>query len=379
MSEGPRHESPFKHLEHDVEHLFHHPQHAGPPEDGEPELPEAVVHSARGGDTSDFQPVCAYAGMDFGYPKATEGTSFLARTFPGNFANLKGRVRGAYHFYHPSLNAIEQAHFFWSAVSAQHPEPGDFLVADIEIMVGADGGWYVHPSAQGRQEVLLDPGTPPPANAGVLTNGARLFLDTLSSLAGPHHPVLVYTNQNVGSQLTSCTGYDLIIAFPSHTAPASVAPWKTWRIWQWGAGNGPCGGDADAYNGTKADMLGWQAKFKPDQPTPPPHQPTGKLLMEEPMLLNKAPADTPAGTQVDIRTPLSIPHGADKLIFTSNAAGNVAVQFTGQDGREGPFIAAQDLSYAHNLVVPLGGEYWTGAVIHRNDAGQNDVSVAVSS
>ncbi len=234
-----------------------------------PEVPKAVVHSAQGGDTSNFQPVCSYSGYDFGFCKATEGTTFIDHTFAGSFHNLAGKPRGAYHFYHPAINAIDQAHFFWRVVSAENPQPGDFLVADIEIMVGADGDWQVTQGAVGRSNLLHELAlAPSPAHAGVLTNGSRLFLDTLASLAGPHLPVLVYTNLSVGSQLTSCTGYDLIIAHPP-PGPPSTGPWRNWLMWQWGAGGGPCGGDSDAFNGTKADLLAWQARYKPHPPPPP--------------------------------------------------------------------------------------------------------------
>jgi len=272
------------------------------------DVPKATINSAQGGDTSDYQPVCAYRGYDFGYPKATEGTGFIAHTFAGSFANLKGRPRGAYHFYHPSLNATDQARFFWSVVKAQNPQPGDFLVADIEIMVGADGSWEASPSAARRMnQPELHFAAAPPAHAGVLTNGSRVFLDELSSLAGPHHPVLVYTNLNVGAQLTSCTGYGLIIAYPSHLAPKSVFPWKTWLMWQWGAGGGPCGGDSDAFNGTKADLQAWQDKYKPHDPPPPPPPPSPK-----PKLRSKSGDDmiylpNGKGAQAAFPVPASVP------------------------------------------------------------------------
>lgn len=232
-------------------------------------LPQTVIHSAQGQDRSNFQPVTPWTGNDFGFCKATEGTTFTDATFAANWRNLKlaGIPRGAYAFWHPLLDPVLQARFFVDTVMKQGLMPGDILVADIEITAGS-------PMTRMRralgQERLL-PRQNLPADVRGLTASsldirAKAFLDEVSALAGPHNPVLVYTNLSVGSLLRSCTGYELWIAYPSNSAPASVAPWRTWRFWQWGTVSGV---DRDAYNGTKADLLAWAARFKP-QPKPPP-------------------------------------------------------------------------------------------------------------
>ncbi|MEG1580742.1 MAG: GH25 family lysozyme, partial [Bacteroidaceae bacterium] len=64
--------------------------------------------------------------------KATEGTSLLDENFNENFYQAKENdfIRGAYHFFSPSIPAKKQAEYFLKQV---HLEQGDFPpVLDIE-------------------------------------------------------------------------------------------------------------------------------------------------------------------------------------------------------------------------------------------------------
>jgi len=62
--------------------------------------------------------------------KATEGTSLEDKSFASNWAGAQaaGLLRGAYHFYHPSVDPIEQADFFLSKVVTCELPP----VLDVE-------------------------------------------------------------------------------------------------------------------------------------------------------------------------------------------------------------------------------------------------------
>ena len=53
----------------------------------------------------------AGAGQVFGIAKASEGTTFNDPMFPTNWAGIKnaGMVRGAYHFFRPSLSGVGSA------------------------------------------------------------------------------------------------------------------------------------------------------------------------------------------------------------------------------------------------------------------------------
>src|SRR5690348_12037046 len=93
---------------------------------------------AIGEDRSDFQAIFGWTGLDFGFAKATEGLSWVGKTFAANWANLKkaGIPRGAYHFLHPSEDPKAQAQHFLNIVKAQGIVDGDMLVVDSELLFG---------------------------------------------------------------------------------------------------------------------------------------------------------------------------------------------------------------------------------------------------
>ena len=53
-------------------------------------------------------------GVQFAFIKASQGTSYQDPLFTGNWqaAREAGILRGAYHYFHPKLDAIRQARFF---------------------------------------------------------------------------------------------------------------------------------------------------------------------------------------------------------------------------------------------------------------------------
>lgn len=193
-----------------------------------------MTASAQGIDVSSYQPVLTaadLAGLSFAFAKATEGTTVTDGCFAGNWAAMKaaGVHRGAYHELWPAASGYPvagQAQRFVSVVRGAGLEAGDMLA-----VVASD---Y------------------PCTDADV-----RGFAGAVKAATGGRNPVIVYTDLDVCRTLTSCTGYDLWIAWPSPAAPASVAPWKTWRLWQWGE----TGTDRDAYNGTAAEMDAWLAAY----------------------------------------------------------------------------------------------------------------------
>jgi lysozyme len=191
-----------------------------------------MVASAQGQDRSSYQPVVPWTGLSFGIAKATEGTAITDPSFARNWRALSGSMRGAYHFLHPDENGVTQAQHFMSAVKPQGLVAGDMLWCDSELPAG---------------------------NADAVT---LAFLREAASLAPTGVIVGTYTNHNVGQSLkqTAATFPDLWFAWPSRTAPPQglYAPFKGWRIWQYGIG-ALSGGtvDLDAYNGTAAQMHAW--------------------------------------------------------------------------------------------------------------------------
>jgi lysozyme len=58
------------------------------------------------------------AGISFAFAKATEGKAFKDAQFNLNYATMKnnGIIRGAYHFFHPDIDATAQAENFLQLV-----------------------------------------------------------------------------------------------------------------------------------------------------------------------------------------------------------------------------------------------------------------------
>jgi GH25 family lysozyme M1 (1,4-beta-N-acetylmuramidase) len=69
--------------------------------------------------------------ISFAFCKATEGTTFQAKSFQANWRGVKelGLVRGAYHFFRMTSAPLDQARNFLDTVK---PQRGDLLALDVE-------------------------------------------------------------------------------------------------------------------------------------------------------------------------------------------------------------------------------------------------------
>lgn len=280
--------------------------------------------SAQGIDLSSYQPVLtSLAGLDFAIIKATEGTSWTDPHFAASWKFLEGKRRGAYHFFHPGLSVEAQVALFIAVVARQGLRPGDILAMDAEISEGTDGTILMDPSCLGRSALLqpdskgravIQPGVTYPhrrfrrslpekmPSASTTGSAGRRFLDEVSAavtvaLGGSYCPVVCYSYRAFLPNLAMCAGYPLWIADYAQAAPASVAPWTSWTIWQWSGGGGPAGADRDAFNGSAADMDGWIRTYTGGHPAPPAPSPnwTEQLMQELPALQQGASGD-------DVRT-----------------------------------------------------------------------------
>ena len=214
---------------------------------------------AAGEDRSSYQAVGSWSRDAFGFAKATEAADWTDPAFRSNWANLRaeGKVRGAYHFFHPADPAVAQAQYFVGAVKAAGLVPGDILIADAEISAGLGGEWFSSEHAGRRAHVPLKSG-PPLASTG---SAVLAFLDEVRALAGPECPVLLYTDLYMAeSVLGACSGYPLFIAYYA-SSPPGISTWRSWTFWQHAAGSGQGGGDADYFNGTDAQLLAWRASY----------------------------------------------------------------------------------------------------------------------
>jgi GH25 family lysozyme M1 (1,4-beta-N-acetylmuramidase) len=217
------------------------------------------MSNAVGEDRSSFQSVGSWGSDMFAFAKATEGTGWSDPTFARNWANAaaEGKVRGAYHFFHPADSAAAQAQFFMSVVRAHGLRAGDVLIADVEISAGADGmeGHGTESAARRAHEGLKV--LPPGFTAAGVGSGALQFLQDVQAAAGPACKVLLYSSLLMAqNQLAQCAGYPLFLAYYAGSPPRSVAPWKAWTFWQNGA-TGAGGGDLDYFNGAEAELVHW--------------------------------------------------------------------------------------------------------------------------
>lgn len=208
-----------------------------------------MVASAQGIDVSSWQSSMPLGGLEFVFCRASIGDGSLT-TPPGQTAGAvtrgvdakfaafwkqaadAGIVRGAYHFFEPSLPAAAQAKLFVATLKAQGLKPGDVLVCDSETS---------------------DP----------FVDGQTLaFCSAVTSDVPASNPVLVYTNHNVGQYLVKTAArYPAVwFAWPSSTAPPAsfIVPFQRWVFWQYAIKDGV---DADAFNGTAADLRAWIATY----------------------------------------------------------------------------------------------------------------------
>jgi len=221
------------------------------------------VRSAQGLDVSNFQGQFdwgATSGLSFGIYRLTQGLSTAGTNSPDPTAQHNhdgirklGIRHGAYHFLDPFEDGTAQAEHF----VAQHAKVG----LDDEDILALDN------------ENARNPG--PAQTAGC----ARAFMARLVQLR-PRNPRVVYTfiSYATGGYCAGLSHYPLWLAYPDATAPHPPPPWARWTFWQWGQRRGV---DADAFNGTAADLDAWVKSFAP-QPLPKrKHNATGAESLRE--------------------------------------------------------------------------------------------------
>jgi lysozyme len=208
------------------------------------------VPSAEGLDVSNFQGKFRWdtvPGLSFGIYRLTQGLDGAGTNSPDptaqhNHDGIKaaGLHHGAYHFLDPGLSGAAQAALFVAA----HAKVG---------LTHTDMLWLDNENAA----------NPGPARTAAC---ARAFMAELDKLA-PHNPRGVYTfiDYAATGHCAGLGGYPLWLAFPAASAPQPPPPWANWRFWQWGQRNGV---DADAFNGTAAQLDEWIRSYAPVVPGP---------------------------------------------------------------------------------------------------------------
>jgi GH25 family lysozyme M1 (1,4-beta-N-acetylmuramidase) len=201
------------------------------------------VRSAQGLDVSDFQghhDWAATTGLSFGTFRLTQGlggpgTISPDPDAPWNHQQIaaKNLHRGAYHFLDPRLHGAAQAAY----MVAEHAKLGT---------TAHDSFWLDNETSQGLS----------PASVAAC---AVAFMRELDKLV-PHNPRGVYTFISFadGGFCNGLKRWPLWLAFPNASAPTAPPPWHNWTFWQWGTRGGV---DADAFNGTPADLAAWVGSF----------------------------------------------------------------------------------------------------------------------
>ncbi len=194
-------------------------------------------YSVQGIDAASYQGNISWGktGKQFGFEKATEGTTYVNPYFASNWSAMKaaGIVRGAYHFGHPGSDAVAQADFFVNTVK---PISGDLQLAlDIEVTDGRTPAqvWSWIQAFIGR--IQYRTGRP-----GIIYTGFYFWRD---SVGNPRN--------NINCPLW-------LAAYVSNPAPYVPPAWSTWSFWQYtssGKVSGVSGAvDLDAWNGSLSNL-----------------------------------------------------------------------------------------------------------------------------
>lgn len=166
--------------------------------------------------------------------------------FATNWAGMKaaGVIRGAYQFFEPGIDPIQQA---------------DILIAKVGKLGDGDLPATIDVEATGNQS---------PA-----TVAARVGQWLARVEAGTGRKPMIYTGPYFWQDHVSSTAYGaypLWIADYGVSAPKLPAPWGAFKIWQYSDSGGSL--DLDLFNGTLAQL---QAFARP--PIPPNAPPRGSL------------------------------------------------------------------------------------------------------
>lgn len=188
------------------------------------------------------------AGASFVFLKATEGATFVDRTFKTNWAATKaaGLPRGAYHFFRAKTSTVEDQVKNFAAV-LNSVEPGELEpVLDVEVPEQWEGI-----DVKKRTDMMID------------------FCDRLTKALVNHPQVIVYLSPSFADRTLfndpRLAKYTLWLAhYTNGTRPRVPAPWTTWRYWQY-TETGTVDGiatkcDVNRFNGGESEFKALLAK-----------------------------------------------------------------------------------------------------------------------
>jgi lysozyme len=178
------------------------------------ELEVCVSTTLKGVDVSHHNKVVTWSkvkssGRVFAFARVSDGLKTPDTRFSANWPAMKtaGLVRGAYQFYRPSRDAVEQA---------------DFVLRKL----AAAGGLK-----KGDLPPVLDLETTDGLSASSVVAGAKRWLARIESKIGVKP--IVYTGNHMAATIgTNFKNYPLWIAHYGVSCPRIPAGWTRWAIWQ---------------------------------------------------------------------------------------------------------------------------------------------------
>ncbi|NER05915.1 MAG: alpha/beta fold hydrolase, partial [Okeania sp. SIO3C4] len=282
-------------------------------------------------------------GYSFAFVKATEGTTFLDPYFHDNWEEMKdvGISRGAYHYFHPNIDPVQQANYFLNTIGTL--EANDLPpVLDVEVSNGID--------------------------ANGIVNSVRQWLDVVEEGTGRKPIIYTYPyfwENSVGNS-QEFADYPLWIAHYDTEQPRVPGGWDDWTFWQKtssGSVDGIAGNvDLNVFSDNPTDFpsTGGNDSSDNDQWEPYIVQ-SGDTLSD---IAQRATGDSSRYLEIanynDIDDPNSIYVGQEILVPRNSSTGTTSEDTDGSNKQWEPYIvkSGDTLSDIAQRTTGDSSRYW---------------------
>lgn len=208
----------------------------------------------QGLDVSDFDGTVDWirvkqAGYTFAFAKATEGETWKAATFPHNWRQMEGVgiIRGAYHFFRPTIDAKAQAKHFLDYVNSVDP----IGVNDLPPVIDLE---HYPASVEQQWNSLSKPER---------VQRVKKWIDVIESEI--NRKPIIYTSYGFWNGwmrgVRDFSGYPLWVAhYTPNPQPLIPNEWDRWTFWQYSdraeiPGILESREDVNRFNGSLSDLI----------------------------------------------------------------------------------------------------------------------------
>jgi len=208
----------------------------------------------QGLDVSDFDGTVDWirvkqAGYTFAFAKATEGETWKAATFPRNWRQMEGVgiIRGAYHFFRPTIDAKAQAKHFLDYVNSVDP----IGVNDLPPVIDLE---HYPASVEQQWNSLSKPER---------VQRVKKWIDVIESEI--NRKPIIYTSYGFWNGwmrgVRDFSGYPLWVAhYTPNPQPLIPNEWDRWTFWQYSdhaeiPGILESREDVNRFNGSLSDLI----------------------------------------------------------------------------------------------------------------------------